>query len=125
MSASQQGRGYLLARRCEDGGWNHGSSSALGFQAVSYPETTGIALTALRGTGGEGMQKSIARAREHFAACRSAEGLGWLRLGLLAQNAGMPAAGPAVPERTLMDAAIGILAERARQGRSPLWEGAA
>lgn len=119
-----QGRRYLLAHVCEDGGWNHGSILALGFQAVSYPETTGIALLALHGADPARLTKSVAKAEEHFRNCRSLEGLSWLQLGLMAQ--GRPA--PAVPEdiraHTLLDTALAILAARAREGRNVFLEAA-
>jgi hypothetical protein len=117
--------GFLFAHMCEDGGWNHGSTSALGFQAVSYPETTGIALLALHGADPGRLAKSVAKAEEHFRNCRSLEGLSWLQLGLMAQ--GRPA--PVIPEdirpRTLLDKAIGILAARARDGRNLFLEASA
>lgn len=114
----EQGRRFLLDRMCEDGGWNHGSSRALGFQSVSYPETTGIALLALEGAGRTRLARSVAKAGEHFRTCRSLEGLAWLQLGLLAQGGPAPEASPGFPARTLMDSALGILATRARQGRN-------
>jgi hypothetical protein len=114
----------MLAHVCEDGGWNHGSILALGFQAVSYPETTGIALLALHGADPARLTKSVAKAEEHFRNCRSLEGLSWLQLGLMAQ--GRPA--PAVPEdiraHTLLDMALAILATRAREGRNVFLEAA-
>ena len=117
-----QGRHFLLVHTCDDGGWNHGSIQALGFQAVSYPETTGIALLALHGTDPARIAKSIAKAEEHFRNCRALEGLSWLQLGLMAQ--GRPA--PAVPEdvraHTLLDNALAILAGRAREGRNAFLE---
>ncbi|HVX66653.1 MAG TPA: prenyltransferase/squalene oxidase repeat-containing protein [Bryobacteraceae bacterium] len=119
-----KGRTYLLARRCEDGGWNHGSSKALGYQAVSYPETTGIALTALRGLDVRRLEKSLARAREHLRTCRSLEGANWLRLGLLAHGEDAPDAGQKLTPRTLLDTALGAIARRAAAGPCPLWEAA-
>ena len=119
-----QGRRFLLAHRCEDGGWNHGSIRALGFQSVSYPETTGIALLALHDPGPTPLQKSIARAEEHYRNCRSLEGLSWLQLGLMAQGRPAPAPVADVPARTLLDTALAILAGRARQGRNVFLEAA-
>ena len=112
----EQGRRFLLARICKDGGWNHGSTGALGFQSVSYPETTGIALLALRGVDGARLGKSIAKAGEHFRACRSVEGLSWLQLGLLAQGRTTPEIPAGTPARALMDTALSIIASRAMGG---------
>ena len=117
-----QGRHFLLAHVCDDGGWNHGSTQALGFQAVSYPETTGIALLALHGTDPARISKSAAKAEEHFRNCRSLEGLSWLQLGLMAQNRPAPAVPEDVPAHTLLDSALAILAGRAREGRNAFLE---
>jgi hypothetical protein len=114
----EQGRRFLFERRCEDGGWNHGSSRSLGFQSVSYPETTGIALLALAGTDRSRLEKSVAKAEEHFRNCRSLEGSSWLQLGMLAQGRPAPEALPEMPARALMDSAISILADQARGGRN-------
>ncbi|MGE5646545.1 MAG: prenyltransferase/squalene oxidase repeat-containing protein [Acidobacteriota bacterium] len=117
-----QGRRFLLDRMCADGGWNHGSSSALGFQSDSYPETTGIALLALHGIEKGRLARSVAKAKEHFRACRSLEGLAWLELGLLAQGAAAPERPAGIPARTLMDSALAAIADRARQGRNVFLE---
>src|SRR5580658_9093098 len=81
------GREFLFGRMCADGGWNHGSNRALGRDGDSYPETTGIALAALRGAP---EREKIARAKEaarrHLATCRTAEGIAWLRIGLAAHG---------------------------------------
>src|SRR5206468_3401939 len=75
-------REFMLARMCADGGWNHGSSRALGKDGDSYPETTGIALFALRGVKSAQIERSKAAARFHLASCRNAEGVAWLRMAL-------------------------------------------
>ncbi len=120
-----QGREFLLSHACEDGGWNHGSNSSWGFQAVSYPETTGIALLALHGTDPARLTKSIAKAEEHARNCRSLEGLSWLQLGLTAQGRPAPAIPTTAREGTLLDIALGVLAARAREGRNVFLEAAA
>ncbi len=124
QSRIEQGRRFLLGRRCEDGGWNHGSTRALGFQAVSYPETTGLALLALAGSAENGLERSLAKAEQHYRDCRSREGQAWLELGFLAHNRPVPQQ-PPVPPRTLLDLTLGILAARARQGRNVFLERAA
>ena len=121
----EEGRRFLLAHRCDDGGWNHGSIRALGFQAVSYPETTGIALLALHGTEAARLEKSVAKAEEHFRNCRSLEGLSWLQLGLMAQGRTAPAMPADIGAHTLLDVALAILAARAREGRNEFLEAAA
>ncbi len=112
----EEGRAFLLSRMCQDGGWNHGSSKALGFQSNSYPETTGLALLALRGVEPALLARSISRARAHFSNCRSAEGVAWLQLGLLAHGESL--ARPAVPQRTFADTALTVIAEAALDGRT-------
>jgi len=115
----REGRRFLLVRRCADGGWNHGSSKALGFQINSYPETTGLALLALEAEKAPGLERSLEAAERHLARCRSAEGAAWLEMGLRAH--GRPASAPSsLREDTLMDAALRLLARRAAQGNNPL-----
>ena len=77
------GKRFLLSHMCADGGWNYGAGRALGVDGDSYPETTGVALLALRG---ENVGRPIAAAKKHLAACRSAEGLAWLKMGLAAHG---------------------------------------
>lgn len=113
-------REYLLARRCQDGGWNHGSSRVLGYEANSYPETTGLALLALRGVSPARLGKSLRVAEESYQRCRSAEGLAWLRLALLAHGR-KPGPFPTEPRRrTVVELALWVLAEAAAEGRSVL-----
>jgi hypothetical protein len=81
-----QGRGFLLSRHCRDGGWNHGSTSALGYDSDSYPETTGLALLALHGENGPEVSKGVERGEQHLTMCRSSEAVSWLRIGLSAHG---------------------------------------
>lgn len=106
----ESGTNFLWSRECRDGGWNHGSSKALGYESSSYPETTGVALLALRGNPSPKLAAALAAGEAHFRACRSAEGLAWLRLGLLAHS--RPADLPAKEVRchTVMDHALIALA---------------
>ncbi len=101
---------FLYARQCADGGWNHGSNRALGRDGASYPETTGIALLALhRDKSSQSLQRAKTAAHRHLAACRSAEGIAWLRMGLAAH--GEQATAPVMPaRRTITDEALTALA---------------
>lgn len=116
----EAGREHLLRRRCQDGGWNHGSSRVLGYEASSYPETTGVALLALHNVSGARLAESVDFADRLYRGCRSAEGLAWLRLALLAhgRNPGPFPAG--VRGRTVMELALLLIAEAAAAGRNVL-----
>jgi len=100
------GKRFLLSRMCADGGWNYGANRALGRDGDSYPETTGIALLALKGIE---MDKPIAAAKRHLAGCNSAEGIAWLRMGLAAHGENVPFSAEPI-RRTTIDAALWALA---------------
>jgi prenyltransferase/squalene oxidase-like repeat protein len=110
------GRQYLLSHRCADGGWNHGSERALGYDGNSYPETTGLALVALAGT--PRLEPSLSTAAHQLRDCRSAEGVSWLRLGLRAHGRATAQSMPAVKPRDVRDTALCVLAEKAEKGRN-------
>jgi hypothetical protein len=86
-----EGRRFLLSRVCGDGGWNHGSSRALGYESDSYPETTGVALLSLADLDSPQVRRAISRAERHVETCRSGEAMAWLRLALLAHGKRLPA----------------------------------
>ena len=105
-----EGRRFLLGHMCADGGWNHGSNRALGRDGDSYPETTGIALLALREAQ---LDRSLDRAKKHLDTCRTAEGIAWLRMGLAAH--GIKTEAPIAPPcRTTMDQALWALSNAPR-----------
>ncbi|MCL6545231.1 MAG: hypothetical protein K6T61_08370 [Bryobacteraceae bacterium] len=110
------GEAYLWSRLCRDGGWNHGSSKALGYEADSYPETTGQALLALQGTRDRRLEQPLAAAERHLRRCRSAEGIAWLQLGLLAHGRSIPSSIAPPPLRTIPEIALSLLATRALRG---------
>ena len=113
----EAGRRFLLSHMCADGGWNHGGNKALGRDGNSYPETTGIALLALRHAAeSPQLKKAKQTARRHLAECRTAEGTSWLRMGLAAHGEIVaPTSEPIC--RTTMDYALVALA---RAERNPL-----
>jgi Prenyltransferase and squalene oxidase repeat len=85
-----EGTQYLLLHTCKGGGWNHGSTHALGYESSPYPETTGVALLALRGVKAPEVDLGIAQA-EKFIQEPNPAGAAWLRLGLMAQKRNVPA----------------------------------
>jgi len=115
----EAGRRYLLARQCQDGGWNHGSSRALGYEASSYPETTGLVLLALSGVAGPAVSKAILAAERHLAGSRSVEAWCWLTLGLRAHRRDAGGEPPASP-RTVTEVALCLMAKAAQTGSHPL-----
>ncbi len=117
----ESGKGFLWSRVCRDGGWNHGASQALGYQSDSYPETTGVALLALRGRPTPKLAAALAAGEAHYRTCRSAEGMAWLRLGLLAHSRldeHLPA--KEVRCHTVMDHALTALALQPASENHPL-----
>jgi hypothetical protein len=120
------GRKFLLCRMCEGGGWNHGSARPLGYDSDPYPETTGMALAALRGETAPQVGQALGVARRFLAECRSADALNWLRLGLLAHG-GLPAgfAPPAdVACRTVPELSLHCLLEQGDDAHRFFWEAA-
>ncbi|MCU1339155.1 MAG: hypothetical protein JWO19_4736 [Bryobacterales bacterium] len=113
----EEGSSFLLARRCRDGGWNHGSTSALGYDSDSYPETTGLALLALHGTAESQMGTALEVAERHLRESRSLEATSWLALGLLAHGRS-PSVGSVMPHQGTVAVSVAALAEAARRGRN-------
>jgi len=115
----EMGAAFLLAHACRDGGWNYGTPRAVGYDAGSYPETTGVALLALSGSGSPQISLACKLAQSFLAGCQSSEAESWLRLGLLAHGR-LPAnaAPPVRPPRTVLHAALARLAAAAQQGRN-------
>jgi hypothetical protein len=112
-----EGSSFLLARRCRDGGWNHGSTKSLGYDSDSYPETTGMALLALHGAAPSEMSTALDVAERHLRESRSLEATSWLTLGLLAHGRS-PTAGSVMPHQGTVALAVAALAASARQGRN-------
>jgi hypothetical protein len=114
----ESGRRFLLARMCRGGGWNYGNVSVLGSDLPPYPETTGMALAALRGDPSPRVPQAIAVASRFLEECRSADALNWLRLGLAAHG-GLPQTYcPRAPieRRTIMESALDALVSQPNAG---------
>lgn len=108
------GRRFLLDRMCGAGGWNHGSARPLGYDSDPYPETTGLALAALRGIRSPKIDLSVEVARRFLCECRSADAGNWLRLGLMAHGRLAPDFRPpaALACRTTCEGSLQLLLER-------------
>ncbi|HLK47436.1 MAG TPA: prenyltransferase/squalene oxidase repeat-containing protein [Bryobacteraceae bacterium] len=121
-SRAQQGREFLLARICEDGGWNYGAFQALGYQANSYPDTTGMALLALHGSSSAKVKNAADLAEKQLPNCRSAQTLCWLRMGLAAQGRSPAGAVDCPRDRgKLLDLALVVLTRATEDGRARIW----
>ena len=119
----QDGRNFLLRRMCAGGGWNHGSVRALGYESSPYPETTGMALAALRGVRTRQLPLALAVAGRFLTECRSADACNWLRLGLLAHGK-LPAGycrPTGMPYRTLTETSLDLVVNATEQGKEMLW----
>lgn len=117
------GRQFLLSRTCDDGGWNYGSSRPLGYPSRPYPETTGLALAALRGVRSPQVDRALAMAQRFLAECRSADAMNWLRFGLRVH--GRLPAGYCAPSglhyRTIPETSLDMVMTAAEQGRDLFW----
>jgi len=117
------GRQFLLLHMCREGGWNHGSVRALGYESRPYPETTGLALAAMRGVASPQIRLAVAAARQFWMGCRSLDAFNWLRLGLLAHgelpNEYCPAQG--LRPRTIPEMALDMLMTAALEGQNPFF----
>jgi len=118
-----QGRRFLMRRMCLGGGWNHGSVRALGYESTPYPETTGMALAALRGVRTRETEQTLQVADRFLIECRSADALNWLRIGLLAH--GRLPEGYCPPNqlacRTLPETSLHMLLAGTRKAGDFLW----
>ncbi len=122
-SRIESGRQFLLSRTCAGGGWNHGGVPDLGREAHAYPEITGMALAALRGTANPKIDRALAVARTLLESSRSADAVNWLRLGLMAHGALPPGYSPPaeLAYRTMPDLSVRALVDAAGTGRGFLW----
>jgi hypothetical protein len=107
---------YLLGRRCIDDGWNHGGSKTRSEDATSYPETTGLALLALRAADINPPAASLTLARRFATHPESSEGFSWIQMAL-ASPVPDPASLP--PPRTTRDSALRLLSLAALEGQNP------
>jgi hypothetical protein len=108
---------------CMGGGWNHGSARALGYEADPYPETTGMALAALRGVRSPAIERALGVAGRFLSECRSADALNWLRIGLMAHGR-MPdgyCPPPELARRTLPETSLDMLVARSRNTKDIFW----
>ena len=102
---------------CHEGGWNHGSVRALGYESRPYPEITGMALAAFRGVEPAPIERSLAVARRFFADCHSADAFNWLRFGLMAHGP-LPDGKCTAAPRSITEASLDLLAHAALDGRN-------
>ncbi len=112
-----EARKMLLDRRCADGGWNYGAPVALEIDALSYPETTGMAILGLQGVPAKAISDSTALAQRMLAAKPHANATSWLQLGLSAAGEAADAGEEeAIQCRNCLDYALRVIALRAVDG---------
>jgi hypothetical protein len=115
-----RGKQYILSRRCQDGGWNHGGTSFRSQSAESYAEMTGMALLALHGVPASDLGVSIACAENFLSSPSSIEGLSWLQMGLMAHGRDRLNIRTNLPCRTTRDTCLRLLALAAYSGNNKL-----
>lgn len=111
-----EGKRFLMTHTCQDGGWNHGSERALGYDAEPYPETTGAALLALRGLPKDRLAASIERAKRLAQTSTFSEGISWLRMGLAAHGETIAQTPVVGKPRNLRDQCLEVLSQEVVSG---------
>jgi hypothetical protein len=102
----------LLQRRANDGGWNCGTRRVWGVDVPSYPETTAMALMALRQTAEFEAAPSVAIAQKFAYETNSPLAKAWLRIALPLYGASVPPASAASkPSQDVLLAAIQCLGD--------------
>jgi hypothetical protein len=114
----EQSRQFLLNRRCRDGGWNHGGSSFRSENAVSYPETTGLALLALAGVPPERLTTALRLSEDFLKNPGSVEALSWLQMGLAAQGRKIQDSQAQLRPRNIRDISLRLLGLAALEGQT-------
>jgi hypothetical protein len=81
----KEGARLLLDRQIPRGGWNYGNTRIFGQELFPFPESTGLALNALRGMAPQGqVRKSLDYLTTRLREVRTPLALGWGLMGLAA-----------------------------------------
>lgn len=116
-----QGKRYLLSRRCQSHGWNHGGSQVYSETARAYPEMTGMALLAFGGAELPLISNDLAFAKRMLASPQSGEAQSWLRMALTKHGQPCTAYDASrFPCRTVRDISLRLLADAADHPQHPL-----
>jgi len=79
----KEGARLLLDRQLPGGGWNYGNTRIFGRELFPFPESTGLALNALKGLAPqEQIQKSLNYLKSRLQEVRTPLALGWGLMGL-------------------------------------------
>jgi hypothetical protein len=113
----REGQEFLLSRRCADGGWNHGGTSFRSESAVSYPETTGMALIGLQNIPIANLDRTLDRAQSSLTTSGSSEATSWLQIALASHKRRFDGF-TAYPFRTNYDLSLRILADEAQNEKN-------
>ncbi len=105
----RQAQNYILHHRCRDGGWNHGGNTYLSQNAVSYPETTGMALLALYDAPSSELALPLKLAQARLASPGSMEAFCWLHLALVRHGRQTGDLQTGLPCRTTRDISLRLL----------------
>lgn len=115
----EQSYSMIIERRCDDGGWNHGASAALGVPAPSYPETTGMALLCLQSVPSSAIPRADEVALSMLSETHIASTASWLQLGLQSRGIAVPIGEEtAIQCRNTTDFALRVLARCALNGNN-------